>query len=437
MQHLRPNESDTMEVDVASPKMSLQPSTEVIKNEPQGDMLDWLLTTGALETPGYTKRLDTYFEDTSDFDVSPPSSVFDDIGISSSSLPTGIAYGRRFSDSSIIDMPGFVHSSPNNNPPPTTTTQGFGQPFLKESMSTTTTFSSSSDWSNSSSSSSRSSSSSPGTRPSSSENPQQPGLPLPKPRQRPRMRQRALSVGEKDNRAKRRLERNRESARMCRQRRNDYLNKVEARVVALEEENRRLRAFETQNDAHEDRKRKCNAIEVNWIQRIRDATTGHQDDDKGLENILTEFQRLVLSQDVVDIRRLLAQLELAVVPNGLTRTTCGVLIGGNCSSANDSRIQEILTELQLSDEQQRALVDKPMRMLKLQANCQRSMQMLASVRTNIEAGVKSLDVEMKAVLKILTPEQSAKFMLWAHHETTTNTGSQGETRLYTKDAWTK
>jgi hypothetical protein len=54
-------------------------------------------------------------------------------------------------------------------------------------------------------------------------------------------RKRVLTEDEKERRTQRRLEKNRESARMCRQRKNKHMSELEDRVASLENENLRLR----------------------------------------------------------------------------------------------------------------------------------------------------------------------------------------------------
>ncbi|OQR90853.1 26S protease regulatory subunit 6B [Thraustotheca clavata] len=217
--------------------------------------------------------------------------------------------------------------------------------------------------------------------------------------------------GEINPQRKKRLERNRESARECRRRKRDHILGVEERCKALEKENMELRSqlkagkeamkqeedektqicIELENMIHE------NAGEAEIAAKIDNFKEQYSDYGQGRRSALNYH---------------LHQLERLLMPTQVTKMCIWALKQDDAfweDGEDETSLLSILThDLGLTEEQRKSIQSHRSAVVKICENLRLALQLLHQLKADVEQKNITLDTEMDQLQNILTPTQRAK-----------------------------
>ncbi|KAF0684176.1 Aste57867_23826 [Aphanomyces stellatus] len=214
---------------------------------------------------------------------------------------------------------------------------------------------------------------------------------------------------------KRRLERNRESARECRRRKRDHILGVEERCKALERENMELRSQlkagkEAMKQEEDEKYQICHELES----MIRDGAT-EGDLASKIDNFKEQYsdygqaRRSALSYH-------LHQLERLLMPTQVTKMCIWALKQDDAfweDGEDETSLLSILThDLGLTEEQRKNIQSHRGAVVKICENLRLALKLLNELKRDVEAKNITLDTEMDQLQNILTPTQRAKFIVW-------------------------
>ncbi|KAG9399272.1 hypothetical protein AC1031_012229 [Aphanomyces cochlioides] len=215
---------------------------------------------------------------------------------------------------------------------------------------------------------------------------------------------------------KRRLERNRESARECRRRKRDHILGVEERCKLLEKENMELRSQlkagkEAMKQEEDEKYQICQELE----KMIRDGASENDlaakiDNFKEQYSDYGQARRSALSYH-------LHQLERLLMPTQVTKMCIWALKQDDAfwedGAEDETSLLSILThDLGLTEEQRKTIQSHRGAVVKICENLRLALKLLNELKHDVEAKNITLDTEMDQLQNILTPTQRAKFIVW-------------------------
>lgn len=226
-----------------------------------------------------------------------------------------------------------------------------------------------------------------------------------------------------------RLEKNRLSARECRRRKKEKVQDLEERVQKLEQENMQLRlqlrvGREALKKEEEDKWRITNQLE-DMVKRNAS--------DEAIARTIDMFKERYADygkERQTAIRYHLDHLEKLLVPTQVTKMGLWSLhqedefyeegqsaISSTAMSGSvQNSIWHILCEhLKVTDEQKARIKGHRSRIRLLCGELKQSLRLLGDLRGKVDVKNVSLEQEMKELQSILTPKQTAKFILWVSH----------------------
>ncbi|KDO28097.1 hypothetical protein SPRG_20257 [Saprolegnia parasitica CBS 223.65] len=214
---------------------------------------------------------------------------------------------------------------------------------------------------------------------------------------------------------KKRLERNRESARECRRRKRDHILGVEERCKALEKENMELRSQlkagkEAMKQEEDEKTQICvelesmiheNAPEQEIAAKIDNFKEQYSDYGQGRQSALNYH---------------LHQLERLLMPTQVTKMCIWALKQDDAfweDGEDETSLLSILThDLGLTEEQRKSIQSHRSAVVKICENLRLALQLLHQLKADVEQKNITLDTEMDQLQNILTPTQRAKFIVW-------------------------
>ncbi|EQC33732.1 hypothetical protein SDRG_08835 [Saprolegnia diclina VS20] len=214
---------------------------------------------------------------------------------------------------------------------------------------------------------------------------------------------------------KKRLERNRESARECRRRKRDHILGVEERCKALEKENMELRSQlkagkEAMKQEEDEKTQICielesmiheNAPEPEIAAKIDNFKEQYSDYGQGRQSALNYH---------------LHQLERLLMPTQVTKMCIWALKQDDAfweDGEDETSLLSILThDLGLTEEQRKSIQSHRSAVVKICENLRLALQLLHQLKADVEQKNITLDTEMDQLQNILTPTQRAKFIVW-------------------------
>ena len=221
------------------------------------------------------------------------------------------------------------------------------------------------------------------------------------------------------------LERNRRSARECRERKKERVSQLEARVKRLEQENMQLRVQlrigrETDESETAEKWRITNLLG----DMIKEGKS-----DEVIEDTITMFTERYADygkERRVACRYHLDYLEKLLVPTQVTKMGLWSLDqeddfyedGSSTSmdqAANNSIWHILCRELKVSEEQKQRIVSHRGKIRTLCGDLKSSLELLSSLRRKVDGKNEALEAEMKILQGFLTPKQAAQFILWVSH----------------------
>lgn len=231
-----------------------------------------------------------------------------------------------------------------------------------------------------------------------------------------RQRPRKVSEDEQNLRIKRRLEKNRQSARMCRQRKSKHIQVIEDRVSALEFENAMLRLKLENGGVWMESTTRIDR-EKQLIDELAKVVENGASDDvvaAAVDAYTTTF--LGIGVDVqAGIKYHIEQLVKLIDARGVTKVglmTVDKNVLDGTSEAAAQVLAIVQTSVELSEKQQLQLFTFRDAMVKkgtVMENVLTGVKEVGNMATSYTAS--SLNHEMKAMLKILSPTQAAKLIL--------------------------
>ncbi|OQR82571.1 hypothetical protein ACHHYP_15858 [Achlya hypogyna] len=224
-----------------------------------------------------------------------------------------------------------------------------------------------------------------------------------------------LNSADMNPQRKKRLERNRESARECRRRKRDHILGVEERCKALEKENMELRSQlkagkEAMKQEEDEKNQICieletmiheNAPEQEIAAKIDNFKEQYSDYGQGRQSALNYH---------------LHQLERLLMPTQVTKMCIWALKQDDAfweDGEDETSLLSILThDLGLTDEQRKSIQSHRSAVVKICENLRLALQLLHQLKADVEQKNITLDTEMDQLQNILTPTQRAKFIVW-------------------------
>ncbi|TFJ84656.1 hypothetical protein NSK_004121 [Nannochloropsis salina CCMP1776] len=235
----------------------------------------------------------------------------------------------------------------------------------------------------------------------------------------------------------RRLEKNRESARECRRRKKEHVVELQKQVAHLEAENLKLKlqlkvGEESQAQERQEKARitkkldemvKTGASESDiWqtIDMFKERYSDYGSDRRSaIEFHTNQLEKLLLPTKLTKVCMwMLLNMKGTDIVGGLNVTESKGLVGSLCNvedaaSEPARQLWAVLSEeLHVTREQQAALLQRRDNIVAMDADIGVTSAMLRELRALIEDKNSSLDQELLEVQKILSPTQTAKFILW-------------------------
>ncbi|RHY02886.1 hypothetical protein DYB25_001194 [Aphanomyces astaci] len=215
---------------------------------------------------------------------------------------------------------------------------------------------------------------------------------------------------------KRRLERNRESARECRRRKRDHILGVEERCKLLEKENMELRSQlkagkEAMKQEEDEKYQICHELEHMITEGASEQDLAAKIDNFKEVCILGGFRtrRSALSYH-------LHQLERLLMPTQVTKMCIWALKQDDAfweDGEDETSLLSILThDLGLTEEQRKNIQSHRGAIVKICDNLRLALKLLNELKQDVEEKNITLDTEMDQLQNILTPTQRAKFIVW-------------------------
>ena len=211
-----------------------------------------------------------------------------------------------------------------------------------------------------------------------------------------------------------RLERNRECARECRRRKRDHTSELEARVAELEAENTHLQLqLKAGREGRALEEQKKDGI----VGELQMMVEGKKPEGQILAKI-KEFGARHADYGTdrrSAVRWHLEQAERLLVPTQVTKMALWTVQQDDAfyeEREADSLSKIIFRELQLTDKQKNMIRSHRERIRELAAELRQLLQSVRSLREQVDAKNASLNDLMDEMQTILTPTQTARFVLW-------------------------
>jgi hypothetical protein len=217
-----------------------------------------------------------------------------------------------------------------------------------------------------------------------------------------------------------RLEKNRQSARDCRKRKKQRVQELEERVQRLERNNQELRVqLKIGRDSAE-----ADEAEKWRITDLIRSMVEQKESDTALAETIDMFKERYADygqERRSSIRYHIDQLEGLLQPTTVTKMGLWSLHQedefyednqGKKLSVGQSIWNILCQELEVKDAQKRKIMSYRSRIRGLCGDLKTSLHLLSDLRGRVEAKNTALEREMQEIQEILTPNQSAKFILW-------------------------
>ena len=216
-----------------------------------------------------------------------------------------------------------------------------------------------------------------------------------------------------------RLEKNRQSARDCRKRKKERVSQLEERVHMLERSNQELRVQLKigRDSAEQDEAEKWRI--TNLIRRMVE----EDESDAKISDTIDMFKERYADygqERRCSIRYHIDQLEGLLQPTIVTKMGLWSLHQDDefyedkmgKQSIGQSIWNILCKELNVTDTQKKKIMSYRGRIRSLCSDLKTSLRMLSDLRGRVENKNTALEREMQEIQGILTPQQSAKFVLW-------------------------
>lgn len=216
----------------------------------------------------------------------------------------------------------------------------------------------------------------------------------------------------------RRLEKNREIAKNCRKRKREKIGALEEELTRLREWNRQLEKKLNQTDDGVDRE-DIRLKEMNEITHMVQNKVTEAEIRRKLEvykEVYSDFGK----ERRVAISYHLEQLKALLLPNQVSKMTLWSLEQDD-EFYDEKKNQNIFgggiwnticAELELTDEQKKALVEmrRPIRIQR--DNVGECLRILAELEKRVEENFNSMTAQMSTLMQTIAPMQQAKFLIW-------------------------
>lgn len=216
---------------------------------------------------------------------------------------------------------------------------------------------------------------------------------------------------------KSRIEKNRQAARASRKRKQDHYANLEARCEELENQNRTLRA---QLFANEDSLKKEEEDKMQICVDIEDMI------NRGASDVTLAATIHAFKEQYADYGRgrqhaldyHLHQVERLLLPTEVTKMCMWALqqddgFWSELQQDDESSLLSILKkELGITTEQKQKINTQRTKIDELRTELRKSLLVLKELRETVRKKNELLDTEMEILQKILTPTQTAKFIVW-------------------------
>eukprot|EP00510_Aplanochytrium_minuta_P001371 CAMPEP_0184011420 /NCGR_PEP_ID=MMETSP0954-20121128/3819_1 /TAXON_ID=627963 /ORGANISM="Aplanochytrium sp, Strain PBS07" /LENGTH=375 /DNA_ID=CAMNT_0026291239 /DNA_START=325 /DNA_END=1452 /DNA_ORIENTATION=+ len=225
-----------------------------------------------------------------------------------------------------------------------------------------------------------------------------------------------------EQKRKRRLEKNREIARNCRKRKRERFEKLEEEVVKLRQWNKQLEMKLNQSKGgktgQDVRKEEVKAMEA-LLAKVKDGS----EEEKKLSQKMQMYKDMYSDfgmERKQAIEYHMNRLKSLLLPNQVSKMTMWSLQQDddfydektNQKTFGGGIWNMLCSELELTAEQKRGLIDMRHGIKKQRRNVAECLRILKELGSRVNTNFSHMASQMENVMNLVTPSQQAKFLLW-------------------------
>lgn len=234
----------------------------------------------------------------------------------------------------------------------------------------------------------------------------------------------ADATGDKklDMKRERRLQKNREIARNCRKRKRERFEQLEEEVVKLRQYNKQLE-MKLNQDKGGKSGNDIRRAEVKEMETLVQEGKGTSEDEAKLSQKLTMYKDLYSDfgrERMSQIQYHMDRLKSLLIPNQVSKMTLWSLQQEddfydektNQTTFGGGIWNMLCSELELTSEQKRGLIDMRHGIRKQRRNLAECLRILKELGSRVDTNLNHMTNQMTDVMSLITPTQQAKFLLW-------------------------